>query len=428
MLNCCCSSHPEPPHPKYRVPSVAPPGHGHLDPHAVSCRLPGGRVCTCAVPNLSASDVRTALARALSVPVHHLEKFSLVWDGVGESGMQVWDEGMLLPPETFFAWGSGRPNFHDGTGHRRRVTARRPTLALRRLHAPSSSPASSSSIGRSCGDTASSSCDGASSGDAEASSDGAAYGVLLLESEQVLEELAHGAYPAALLCGHAETTPRDDARGDDDTWLDACALAMVVRLGAHDPSIHSSQLVADLVAGILPAMAPLLRGRVDDLLGRYRAWTLALSHREGAEEGAEEPQGATNSISSRNARAELVACVRGALPVLSTASADGARPTLTVLAANAAEAAGTGDEDAVRVDLCECAIFGGVRLDQPTNASRARLPRLLMPRMWWPDEDEYVVAIGAAGIILYPCVLTTAAHPPEREALRGVPPAALLLP
>ena len=32
------------------------------------------------------------------------------------------------------------------------------------------------------------------------------------------------------------------------------------------------------------------------------------------------------------------------------------------------------------------------------------------------------------GIILYPCVLTTAAHPPEREALRGVPPAALLLP
>ena len=94
----CCQKHPEAPQSTYRVPPVAAPGSSHRDPHTVTCRLPGGLVCTCAVPNLSAGEVRRALARTLHVPVHHLAGFSLLWDGVGDSGLSLWDERSPLPP------------------------------------------------------------------------------------------------------------------------------------------------------------------------------------------------------------------------------------------------------------------------------------------------------------------------------------------
>ena len=399
MINCCCSSHPEAPEPAFRLPHVAPPGNGQLDPHAIGCTLPGGRLCTCAVPSLSASDVRTALARTLAVPLTHIAPFSLLWSGVGETDIQLWDENLPLPPEIFFAWGTGRPNFHDGTGHRRRVTVRRPMLELRRLVAPTS-----------CTDA-----------DGHSEDDGAvSHGVILLESEQLLEDLANGVYPPELLCAAA-------ADGGDRVWLDACALAMIVRLGQYDPAVHTARLLASVLPRVLPAIANTLRGRHEELLARHEALSVELTRRatdspSGGNGGAastaaalsEKPRGSPGSgaasgagVSSRAARLELIARVRRALPDLPVATEGGHVPA-----------------PVGRVSLSKCVVLGGVKLGRP-------------PSPWativGAAEPEHVLAIGIDGVVLYPCARPPNAPParseaPERHELVRTTMAATLVP
>ena len=351
MFNCC-KPHPHLPPADCRVPSVPPPGSSSGDPHAVGCILPGGKLVTLPVPNLSAADVRTALAAKLSVPVNALAEFSLLWEDVNGTKLQVWDEERVsLPADQFFVWGHGRPNFDGWTGRRRRVTTRRPFVHLRRLRSP-----------------------------AHAQHD-VPDAIAMLDTEQVIADLKGGEYPPALLHG--------DGSSSDSGLPEVAVHALLVGCGPHDAALHTRRFLSSTLPQLLPSSSHVLRGRHAALLRRHaelsadlrrdlRTTTGAAASKSGPgkllfrhpleadEDGARMP--------ARIARTALLSCVRRSLPSLTMPAQFG-----------------------VRVDLSECLLFGGLKLQSAGSS--------------W----EFVLAIGPSGL-----VLLWHATPPSPKPLRRV--------
>ena len=402
----CCKRRPEPPHTIYHLPSVAPPGSSSLDPHVVSCRLPGGTLCTCAVPNLSASDVRSALASTLHIPVHHLADFSLLWVGVGPSGLQLWDERVPLPAETFFAWGSGRPNFQYWSGHRRPVLSHRPTVELRRLRAPAHGAAVSSARMQ---DAEPAELANEPEEHAVELSAAPPAAVTWLDSEQLLDDLRRGEYPFDLL------------EDSDEATLDMGALAILVASGSYDRAVHTQSYLASLLPRLLPSTRGALDGKHAALLSRLDEWTSHLSHR------GERPQ--TASLAARSA---LLARLRRALPVLAPAGVSGTQgatcgSTRGPVPAPAEEQSrrfvlvAAGDGGGASVDLGGCLLF---RTELPASSSR--------PLSCWgaaPElVTELVLAVGPVGLVLLPLAAASNRRAGEsEEALLRRAPAATLL-
>ena len=236
------------------------------DAAVVACRLPGGRMCTCAVPALGAFEVRAAIASALRVPISALREFSLLIEDLESHGsLQLWNEAEPLPASFF------TPTRRRAICYRRRrwTRATMPTLHMHRL----SSPAHAEHTSRSEADAAA---------------------LALLDSEQVLEDLRRGNYSEAVLSPTA-------AAG-------VCAVALVLGVGSADDAdvIHTRDVLA-------PAASSMLAPRLAALVRHERACMLLDAH---ADVG-------TPAVAA--ARAELLSRLAGSLPVLRlrTPRADG---------------------------------------------------------------------------------------------------------
>ena len=108
------------------IPSAPGPGQSGV-PWVVLCWLPGGLMCACPVPDLSAQNVRMWIAATLDTGVDRLSGHALLLCDLREPGsLSVWDESEPLPADFFV------PSRSPGS-HCRRGIARNPTLQLRRL-------------------------------------------------------------------------------------------------------------------------------------------------------------------------------------------------------------------------------------------------------------------------------------------------------
>ena len=183
----------------FLIPPVPAPGSGS-EPRVAVCRLPGGNLCTCAVPQLSALEVRRDLAVALHVSAAQLADYALLLCEVHRAGaMEIWNESHPLPPEFFeptpvpTRW---------GCRHRR---TRWPSLQLCRLQpAPSLSEPSGATR-------------------------------VLLDCEAALDSLHCGDFPLSL-----------------PDLPDVTALALLLTTGAPDRSVHSSRLLRRALPCLLP--------------------------------------------------------------------------------------------------------------------------------------------------------------------------------
>ena len=199
----------------------------------VRCSLPGGKLCSCEVPNLSAVDVRKAVAKALCVDLAVLSEFSLLFLDLDSQGdIEVWDESLPLPP-SFFQPTSVRQC--------RRQKCFWPSLQMRRLRGP-----------------------------AHQGRERAHYVLGLLDSDQVLEDLRAGNYPGELML--STSTPNGPSTAA--AWLDVASLTLQLAVGARDPAVHSPSLIRRLLPQLLPsllfdAMPPASRDGGVVSLGRW---------------------------------------------------------------------------------------------------------------------------------------------------------------
>ena len=171
----------------HRVSAVEAPGSS-TNPHVCCIRFPGGDWCTATVPDRSATNVRSALAARLDLTVEDLAEYTLLFDGLDSTGMRIWDESESIPDD-----------FWRRSSSRRRT----PTLHLRRLHTPAHIAATSVAA--------------------------RPPGLVWLDSEHVMEGLAHGHYPS-------ESWP-----SGEPSLLGVSALAMTLGVAAHDPHLMSTK-------------------------------------------------------------------------------------------------------------------------------------------------------------------------------------------
>ena len=246
----------------YTIPSVAAPGSTAATPHVVICRLPGNHSCTCAIPHLSAVDVRRSLAHALRTSVESLKAYVLlIRDARQPDELMVWDEASTLP-HTFFA---PEPR---GRGRRRH---QQPTLELHRPPYWSLEP--------------------------DAMADGLH---LYLECEATLLNLRQGGYPLVGTSGGVGREKVDASVFDPDVdvLLELAAAVLLLVLGGIDPGVLTARLLARSLAMLMPSL-PLLPGTHHERLLHMHGRAAAMS-----------------ALSVHAARRQVLARLRRALPLL----------------------------------------------------------------------------------------------------------------
>ena len=206
----------DPPVP-YTIPDAPALGSAE-NPHVVSCRLPGGNLCTCAVPDCSAENVRNSLANQLRVPVELLSGHALLMHA---ASLELWDECKPLPP-TFF-----KPV-------RRNRQWMTPFLQLRRVRT-------------------------AAHQHGTAIATVTPYLLALLDSEQILDDLRAGNLPLELVLA---TSPA--------SLLDVSALVLHLSIGSSDATIHATWLLSRTLPSLLPSLLPALREHHAPLLLRHK--------------------------------------------------------------------------------------------------------------------------------------------------------------
>ena len=377
-----------PPEP-YTIPHVPPPGSAE-NPHVVACRLPGGNLCTCPVPECSAENVRSSLAKQLHVPLELLAGHALLMHA---ATLELWDERKPLPP-TFFK---------PARRHRRWIT---PYLQLRRVRTPAHH--------------------------ATANASGTPYLLALLDSNQILDDLRAGNLPLELLLA---TSPA--------SLLDVSALALHLSIGSSDPTIHATWLLSRTLPTLLPSLLPALRDHHTPLLLRHKQLSSRL---DAFELEAEARDDAYRNVpysprlycsGPRHSTRGLWGGIIGTTPDLAarTALIETTRMALQAsfdipkAADDASHSGGTsqgggGGGARTRVDFSACQLFAGVQIGR-TAYSLAIGPLglvLLKPPRRQRLHEAAVAAVAAASSSSHADVQPVPLPPPQQQPPPQQPP------
>ena len=249
------------------IPSVPPPGSEEV-PHVVLVRLPGTLVCACPVPNRSAEDVRTALARCLALRLDQINGYVLLMRDLHHPGdVDLWDEHVPLP----------HAFFEPSRGGRRwgAKVIRRPTLQLHRLwtKAPGGTSVAAASASNS----------------ALPELSGSEPALLLLESDSALKTLRAGGWPL-----------------DQVGLIDAVAAALLLSSGPPQP-VHSLRFLRRALPTFSPALALRLGHSHEAILRRHAQLAAGL---------------ATTPHSAAAVRRLLLHTLRRVSPLINLVSAD----------------------------------------------------------------------------------------------------------